>query len=154
MTTTRELAPLSPVLDRDEILSLLALVRTITIRPDVMAYAVDIARRSRPQSGIAPEFVTEWVAWGAGPRAAQALVLGGKARALLNGRTEALAEDLRAVANAVFRHRLIPNFQAEADGMRAEDLVERLIAEAPAPDGWQPVRPPRRSFFARLFGRS
>jgi MoxR-like ATPase len=152
LTTTRDHADLTPLLTREDILSLLRLVRTIPAPAPVMAYAVDLARRSRPRRPGAPDFVNEWVAWGGGPRAAQALIVGGKARALLHGRTEVLAEDLRAVAQPVFRHRLITNFQAEADGVTSESVIERLIEMTPAPDRHAaPTRP--RSFWSRLFGR-
>ncbi len=152
LTTTRDPAPLSPLLCREEILSLLRLVRSITAPPAVMAYAVDLARRSRPGRPGSPDFVNEWVSWGGGPRAAQALVLGGKARALLHGRTEVLPGDLRAVAGPVFRHRIIVSFQAEADGVTAEEVIETLLAAVPAPD--RPARGGRRrGFLARLFSR-
>jgi len=151
LTTTREHAKLTPLLSREDILSLLRLVRTIPASAEVLSYAVDLARRSRPRRPTAFDFVNEWVAWGGGPRAAQALVVGGKARALLHGRTEVRAEDLRAVAQPVFRHRIITNFQAEADGVSPEDIIERLVEATPAPDrAAAPARP--RSFWGRLFG--
>jgi len=151
LTTTREHADLTPILTREDILSLLRLVRTIPASAEVLAYAVDLARRSRPRRRRAPDFVNEWVAWGGGPRAAQALVIGGKARALLHGRAEVLAEDLRAVAQPVFRHRLITNFQAEADGVGPEKIIERLIETTPAPDRATVADRPR-SFWSRIFG--
>ena len=151
LTTTRGQADLTPLLSREDILSLLKLVRTIPASAEVLAYAVDIARRSRPRRQRAADFVNEWVAWGGGPRAAQALVVGGKARALLHGRAEVLPEDLRAVAQPVFRHRIITNFQAEADGVSAESIIERLIESTPAPDR-AAVSDKPRSFWSRLFG--
>ena len=122
-------------------------MRTIPASAEVLAYAVDLARRSRPRRLHAPDFVNEWVAWGGGPCAAQALVIGGKARALLHGRSEVLLEDLRAVAHPVFRHRIITNFQAEADGVTPEDIIERLIE----PDG-AAATGGSRSFWSRIFG--
>jgi len=151
LTTTRGHADLGPLLSREDILSLLRLVRTIPASAEVLAYAVDMARRSRPRRAHAFDFVNEWVAWGGGPRAAQALVVGGKARALLHGRAEVLAEDLRAVAQSVFRHRIITNFQAEADGVQAETIIERLIEATPAPDRTAVSEKPR-SLFRRWFG--
>jgi MoxR-like ATPase len=151
MTTTKAQAELSPILSRDEILHLLGLVRAVEATPEVQAYAVDLARRSRPNPKEALSFVNEWLSWGGGPRAAQALVLGGKARALMSGRTAVLPEDIRAVMQPVFRHRIILNFQAEADGIDTEEIIRRLIAETPAPDrhGAGASKP---SFFRRLFG--
>ncbi len=150
LTTTRDPAPLSPILSRQDVLDLIALTRRLSVAPEVLAYAVELSRRSRPGKAKSPDFTNEWVAWGAGPRAAQALVLGGKARALLDGRSAATPEDLRAVAPAVFRHRLILSFQAQADGIRADQVVERLLETTPAPDRGGAVR--RRSFLARVFG--
>jgi MoxR-like ATPase len=151
LTTTRDHAELSPILTREEILSLIRLVRVLEAPPEVLAYAVNLARRSRPRRPGSPDFIDEWVAWGGGPRAAQALVLSGKARALLHGRTQVVPADLRAVAQPVFRHRIIPSFQAEADGVTAEEITDRLLRTTPAPDR-EAEAPPRRSFFSRLFG--
>jgi MoxR-like ATPase len=152
MTTTKSPAELSPILSRDEILALLNLVRNVFASQEVMSYAVDLARQSRPKYPGAPEFVKEWLSWGGGPRAAQALVVGGKARALLDGRSEVNPTDIRAVVQPVFRHRVILNFQAEADGIGAEEIIRRLVDETKAPDRTaSPVQ--RRSIFARLLGK-
>jgi len=151
LTTTRDHVELSPVLSRAEILDLLILVRTIRVPPEVMTYAVALARRSRPRRQESPEFVNEWLSWGGGPRAGQGLILGGKARALLLGRTEVRPEDLRAVARPVFRHRVISNFQADADGVKAEDVIEQLLDSTPAPDLDRGTER-RRGFFSRWFG--
>ncbi len=152
MTTTRKQVELSPILSRDEILALLSLVRKVAAPQEVMSYAVDLARRSRPRHPGAHDFVKEWLSWGGGPRAAQALVVGGKARALLDGRSEVTPTDIRAVVKPVFRHRIILNFQAEADGLNAEDLIHRLVAETPAPD--RSAAPKKqRSVFSRLLGK-
>jgi MoxR-like ATPase len=152
MTTTRDPAKLSPVLSREDVLSLIGLVRSLPVAPEILAYAVLLARRSRPGRKGAADFANEWLSWGAGPRAAQALVLGGKARALLDGRTAASPADLRAVAPAVFRHRLILNFQAQADGIDNEHVIERLLSTTPAPDR-DGTAARSRSFLSRLFGR-
>ncbi len=152
MTTTKQQVEFSPILSRDEILVLLSLVRNVFAPPEVMMYAVDLARQSRPKHPGAPDFVKEWLSWGGGPRAAQALVVGGKARALLDGRAEVNPTDIRAVVQPVFRHRVILNFQAEADGIGAEEIIRRLVDEIPAPDRIAGSAP-RRSFFARLLGK-
>jgi len=89
-------------------------------------------RQTRVKSPGAPEFVTDMVAWGAGPRAVQNLILGGKARALLHGRTHVSTDDVAALAKPVLRHRLVVNFAAESEGVTADDIIDRLIATTPA----------------------
>jgi len=106
------------------------LVRDIPAASNVIEYALRIVRASRPSGGPGdgvPEPVRHWVKWGAGPRAGQALVLGAKARALLEGRSAASPDDVRAVALPVLRHRVLLNFQAEADGVDADQIVGRLL---------------------------
>ena len=111
------------------------LVREVVAADNVIDYASRLVRASRP-TGTAddrvPDFVTQWLRWGAGPRAGQALLLAGKARAVLNGRPAVSLEDIRAVAPPVLRHRLLVNFQAEADGIDAETVVTRLLDTVPA----------------------
>ena len=111
------------------------LVREVVAADNVIDYASRLVRASRP-TGTAddrvPEFVKQWLRWGAGPRAGQALLLVGKARAVLNGRPAVSLEDIRAVAPSVLRHRLLVNFQAEADGIDAETVVTRLLDAVPA----------------------
>ena len=98
-------------------------------RTNVVDYAARLVRATRPAGEEAPEFVRKWVRWGAGPRAGQALLLGGKARALLEGRTVVDFEDIGAVALPVLRHRVLVNFQAEADGIDADEIVRRLLLD-------------------------
>jgi MoxR-like ATPase len=98
----------------------------------VASYAVTLATRTRPGEKDSPEFVNRWLAWGAGPRASQYLILGGKARAIMDGRYAVGVDDIRAVAQPVLRHRIVPNFNAEADGVTAKDVVDKLLAELPA----------------------
>jgi MoxR-like ATPase len=90
-----------------------------------------MTRLTRVDKGEVPQFVKDYVAWGAGPRASQNLVLTGKARAILKGRYYVSTEDIRAVAHPVLRHRVLTNFNAEADGVRSDDLVDQLIAAVP-----------------------
>ena len=99
----------------------------------VTAYAVRLVRLSRPQEPGAPEFVRQYVSYGASIRAAQALILGGKARALLQGRAHVSFDDVRALAPAVFRHRLLLNFQAQSERVTTNQVAERLIAAVPVP---------------------
>jgi len=129
--TTGELgAQLSTVLKRDEILAAQELVRRIPVDEHVVARAVGFARRSRPVDGC-PDFIREWVSWGAGPRAGQYLVLGAKARALLDGRKTPAAEDVDALALPVMRHRIVTNFNAEAAGVGTPDIISRLLDAGP-----------------------
>jgi MoxR-like ATPase len=116
-----------PVLAREEILELQDLVPRVPVAPHVIEYAVMLVRRSRPEERDAPDFVRKYVAFGAGPRASQALVIGAKARAVLRGRFAAEVDDVRALARPVLRHRIVPSFRAEAEGVRAADLVDKLL---------------------------
>jgi MoxR-like ATPase len=97
----------------------------------VIEYAVRLAQASRPADAAAPQFVRDYVSWGAGPRASQYLVLGAKARAVLSGRYAAAIEDVRALAPAVLQHRILTNFTAEAEGVSARDIVSRLLEALP-----------------------
>jgi MoxR-like ATPase len=127
LTTSRKPKPLRTFLGREAILDLQAVVRRQEADPGVLQYALRLVRATRQGTPGAPDFVKEWLAWGAGPRAAQALILGGKALALLHGRTSVTVEDVRALASPVLRHRLIPSFQAEADGVSVDRVIERLL---------------------------
>jgi len=131
-TTSNALPEVSPVVTRAEILRLQEVVRAAPIGAHVVQYAVRLARMTRPSDEAAPDFVKQWVQWGAGPRAPQALVLGAKVRALLEGRLTADTADVRALALPVLRHRLIPSFAAEADGVTADEIVRRLLEHTPA----------------------
>jgi MoxR-like ATPase len=129
--TTGDLLPrLEPVLTGEDLIHLQRLVRRIPAPKVVVEHAVRLARMTRPGDGSAPPVVREFVQWGAGPRASQYLVLGAKARAAMDGRAMADLEDVDAVAPAVLRHRLVVNFNAEAAGKRAEQIVAEVMAEA------------------------
>ncbi len=119
------------VLSGAEILRLQEIVRRVPVSDQVAKYALEFARRTRVTTPDAPDFVRNWLAWGAGPRASQYLILAGKARALLQGRYFVSGEDIRAVARPVLRHRIIVNFSAEAEGVRPDTVVERLIETIP-----------------------
>ena len=119
------------VLGADDIVALQGLVRRIPVAEHVVRYAVKLARATRPDEG-APAFIKNWVTWGAGPRASQYLVLGAKARAALAGRFAPGIEDVRAIAPLVLRHRIVTNFNAEADGVRADRIVDDLLKAVPA----------------------
>ena len=113
-----------PVLGAEELLSLQRLVRRLPAPPSLVQYAVRLARSTRPDTSEATARVKKYVSWGAGPRASQYLVLGAKARAAMDGRAMPDLDDVRLIAPAVLRHRLVVNFQAEADGVPIEDLIE------------------------------
>jgi MoxR-like ATPase len=127
-TTGKSGEPVVPVFDGEELMKCHEVVRRVPIAEDVVRYAVRLASASRPGREGAPDFVNEWVNWGAGTRAGQFLVLGGKTRALLDGRAHVTFEDIRAVAKPVLRHRILVNYRAEAEGVTVDAVIEKLIA--------------------------
>ena len=132
-TTRRDDVQLNPVFSAEEVLRIQGVVRKVPVADSVVRYAVRLAASSRPGQKGAPDFVNEWVNWGAGLRAGQALILGGKARALLQGRSHVTPDDVKALAVPVLRHRILPNFKAEAEGVDADKVVEKLLETVPVP---------------------
>ena len=130
-TTTAHVPKLDKMLNSDEIIELQEIVRKVPVADHVYEYAVDLAIGTRPTGETVRPFVKEWVSWGAGPRASQYLILGAKARAILNGRYHATTDDVKAVALPVLRHRVITNFNAESEGVTSESLIKRLLEETP-----------------------
>ncbi|HYM81838.1 MAG TPA: MoxR family ATPase [Candidatus Limnocylindria bacterium] len=130
ITTSDYEAKLERVLSGADILELQRLVRRVPVADHVVRYAVRLARATRGRDGD-PEFVRQWVSWGAGPRASQYLVLGAKTRAVLLGRYAPGIEDVRAVAPSVLRHRIVTNFTAEAEGIKPERIIEDLLKSVP-----------------------
>ncbi len=126
-TTSPLVGTVDPVMSREELLAFQSLVRQIPVADNVIAYAVSLVAKTRPGSDAAPAFVNNYVSYGAGPRASQYLILGAKARAALDGRLTPLISDVRAMAIPVLRHRIIPNFNAEADEVTRVDLIKRLM---------------------------
>jgi MoxR-like ATPase len=122
----------TPVLSGPQILELQTTVRRVPVADHVIRFALQLARLTRPDKGPVPDFVRDYVSWGAGPRASQYLVLGAKARAVLHGRYFADVGDVCAVAHPVLRHRIMTNFNAEAEGIKPDDLIRRLIQTATA----------------------
>ncbi|MDP6628873.1 MAG: MoxR family ATPase [Candidatus Marinimicrobia bacterium] len=125
-TTATEKPQLDKVISRQEILEYQGLVRRVPVADNVVEYAVDLVSATRPGDN-AKDFINEWIDWGAGPRASQYLVLGAKTRAALDGRPTADIDDVKALALPVLRHRMLPNFNAEAEGMKVDDILNRLI---------------------------
>ncbi len=131
-TTGGEREEVNTVLDAAHIVELQQLVRRVPVADHLVRYAVGLVRASRPSDDSAPDYVKEMVNWGAGPRASQYLILAAKARAALDGRHSVATEDIRAVAPAVLRHRIVVNYHAEAQNVDAASLVERLLQDAAA----------------------
>lgn len=130
-TTTGDHTPSpSRVLTGAQIVRFQDLVRRVPVADNVIEFAVRLATMTRPKSDRAPKFIRDWLSWGAGPRASQNLILGAKTRAILSGRHTPDINDVRAVAGPTLRHRIVPNFNAEADGVTAIEIVERLLREA------------------------
>jgi len=123
------------IINASRIVELQDLVRRVPVGDHVYNFALDLIRATRPNEPGASDFVRHWLSWGAGPRAGQYLILGGKARALMRGRLHVMVEDIEAVAPAVLRHRIIPNFNADAEGITVEQIVEKIVTMIPRTKG-------------------
>ena len=138
-TTSKKPDPIEPLFTGDDVRRFHDVVRRVPVAEDLVRYAVRLADASRPGREAAPDFVNQWVSWGAGLRAAQYLVLGAKARAIFEGRTHVTAEDIRALAPATLRHRILVGYRAEAEGVSVEDVIARLLETvSPSPRGRGP----------------
>ncbi len=126
-TTVESEPQLSKVLDGPRILELQKVVRRVPVAEHVLEYAVNMVRSTRPATPDAPTYIKEYLSWGAGPRAGQALILAGKARALLDGRLTVSREDIRALAPSILGHRMLVNFHAEAERVTSKDLISQLL---------------------------
>ncbi|MDZ4851790.1 MAG: AAA family ATPase [Pirellulaceae bacterium] len=126
-TTSRQSEPIQALFTGEDVLRFHQIIRRVPIAEEVARYAVKLAAASRPNRPEAPDFVNQWVSWGAGLRAAQMLVLGGKARALLRGNSHVSLDDIRALVHPVMRHRLLLSYKAEADGVTVENCIDRLL---------------------------
>jgi MoxR-like ATPase len=133
MQTTSNAKPApKKIMDGPAILRYQQLVRKVPVSPFVVSYAVALAQRSRPQNADTAQFVKDYVEWGAGPRASQFLILGAKARTILQGRYAVSIEDIQAIAPAVLRHRIVPNFKAQGEGISSLEIINRLLADVKA----------------------
>jgi MoxR-like ATPase len=146
-TADREVS-VEQVLNGDDIMRLQHLVRRVPIAPHVIHYALRFVRATRVREPGCPAFVNDSVSWGAGPRGVQYLLLGGKARAVLEGRTYTTTDDIRAVVRPVLRHRVITNFEAESAGIRPDDVINRLLDELPERSDGDSVAPELERAFA------
>lgn len=127
VTTAHKKSKLNQVISREEILKFQDLVRRVPVADNVIEYAVNLVSATRPGEN-AQDFINEWVDWGAGPRASQFLILGAKAKAILDGRPTADIDDVKSLSLPVLRHRVLPNFNAEAEGVSVDDIINRVIS--------------------------
>src|SRR6266576_2010874 len=127
-TTARNAEPIAPLFTGEDVLRFHEIVRKVPVAEDLIRYGVRLAASSRPHQNGAPDFINEWVSWGAGLRAGQFRVLGAKVRALLRGRAHVTVEDIQALAQPTLRHRILLNYRAEAEGVTVENVVERLLS--------------------------
>jgi MoxR-like ATPase len=130
-TTSNTTAEPESVLSAEQVLEIQNVVRQVPVTDHVINYALAVVRQTRVGEPGAPDWINEWLGWGAGPRAMQNLLLGGKARALLKGRSHVSTADIQALAAPVLRHRITPNFTAESEGITSDKVIERLIQETP-----------------------
>ncbi|MEN9633235.1 MAG: hypothetical protein RL077_1639 [Verrucomicrobiota bacterium] len=132
-TTAGRPAAIDALFSGEDVQRFHELVRTVPVAEEMIRYAVQLAAASRPQQAGTPDFINEWVSWGAGTRAGQFLILGAKARALLRGRAHVAAEDIEALAVPVLRHRILLNYRAEAEGIKINEVIKRLLSFVKAP---------------------
>jgi MoxR-like ATPase len=147
-TTTTFSSQVKEVLSGEEIIRLQQLVRRVPAAPHVIHYALRLVRATRVQEEDAPAFIKDWVSWGSGPRGMQFLLLGAKARAMLNGRFFVNTDDVKAVAHPVLRHRVITNFNAESAGITPDKVIDRLLQDVPARRQGDDVAPELKRAFA------
>jgi MoxR-like ATPase len=128
-TTGQVESSIDKVLGAEELLAIQEAVRSVPVADSILDYALALTRGTRVRGGTQLPFITQYVNWGAGPRASQALIIAAKARAALKGRDHVAIEDVKAVAHPVLRHRIVLNFSASAEGFTADDLIDRLLRE-------------------------
>ena len=126
-TTGQTSEALKKVIGRNDLLSYQDLIRRVPVAENVVEYAVDLVASTRPGSAVAPDFINDWIEWGAGPRASQYLILGAKAKAVLDGRPTPNIDDIKDLVFPVMRHRILPNFNAEAEGLSTDDILAKLL---------------------------
>ena len=134
-TTSSASASLSAVISGADIQQAQETVRRVLVPDHVMDFVLDVVRKTRPKDAGAPAFVKELIGWGAGPRACQQWILGGKVRAVLKGRTHMTLDDVEALALPVLRHRIVPTFNAEAEGVTVDEIIKKILDSTPRGDG-------------------
>lgn len=132
-TTSGISASVDKLFSAEDMMAFAHLVRMVPVAEPIARYAVQLVQASRPDRDASPQFIKDWVSWGAGTRASQYMILGGKARALLKGRLHVSCEDIRAVAHPTLRHRILTNFQADAERIKVEDIIDKLLETIPQP---------------------
>ena len=132
-TTSQKSEPIEALFSGDDVRQFHEVVRQVPIAEDLVRYAVRLASASRPQRPGSPDFINQWVSWGAGLRAGQSLLLGGKASALLDGRAHVTLDDIRKLVHATLRHRVLVGYRAEAEGITVEHVIDRLLEHVPLP---------------------
>lgn len=130
-TTSDTSAEVQAVLTAEQVSQIQHVVRQVPVTDHVINYALALVRQTRVGEPGAPDWINEWLGWGAGPRAMQNLLVGAKTRALLHGRSHVSTDDVKALAAPVMRHRITPNFTAESEGITSDKVIERLIQETP-----------------------
>ncbi len=143
-TTQTKKIDIEPILQAQDVVQIQQLVRNVAVSEHVIDYAVELVRSTRPKESYSPKFVQNWLAWGAGPRAAQSIILTAKARAILNGRYAVSADDIRTMCYPVLRHRLFTNFNADAEGVDVNEVIRRIIEAVPEPAHGDPVAAKKR----------
>ncbi|MCC6864702.1 MAG: AAA family ATPase [Ignavibacteria bacterium] len=128
-TTSMYQPEVNIALKKDEIIMLQELVKRVPVADNVIEYTVNLVNKTRPGGASAPKYIKDWLEWGAGPRASQYLILGAKTNAILSGRFSPEIDDIKKAAKPVLRHRLITNFNAEADNIKTTDIIEKLLKE-------------------------
>ncbi|MFO1092090.1 MAG: MoxR family ATPase [Planctomycetaceae bacterium] len=147
-TTSLQQEEIQPVLTGAEILELQKIVRQVPVTDHVVDYTLALVRQTRIGEDGSPDFVNDWLSWGAGPRAVQFLLLGAKARALLNGRTHVATDDIQSLASPVLRHRIVTNFAAESEGITADRVIDKLLETTPSKEGELTSDPRLQKIFA------
>jgi MoxR-like ATPase len=147
-TTALQKEDIQPVLTGSEILELQKIVRQVPVTDHVVDYTLALVRQTRIGEEGTPDFINDWLSWGAGPRAVQFLLLGAKVRALLNGRTHVSTEDIQSLAAPVLRHRIVTNFAAESEGITGDRVIEKLLETTPSKEGELTSDPRLQKIFA------
>ena len=131
-TTGLNVESLNQIITKDNLIKFQNIIRDIPVSENVVQYAVNFVRSTRPKNDDAPDFIKEWLDWGAGPRASSFLILGSKAVAALDGRTTPEIADVQNIVKPILRHRIIANFNAEAENISTDDILEKLIESLPS----------------------